>query len=149
VIDEWHSVYGKTEGRKGRKSDTILIEKKASGQSLLQDMRQANIPAVPYLPMGGKIPRAHQVAPILELDCLWIPESRKEKGKFVTWARPLVQQCEMFPNGEHDDMVDTVSQAMIYLRDGGWFELPEAPDDPIEEVDYYELNKRKHNPYAA
>lgn len=147
VVEEWHSIYGKTDKRKGRKADHVLIEKKASGQSLLQDLRSANVPAVPYLPVGGKIPRAHQAAPILELDCLWIPESGKEPGEFVTWARAFVDQCEKFPNAEHDDYVDTFTQAIIYLRDGGWFELDAAPLDEIEELDYHKL-KRKGNPYA-
>ena len=149
VVDEWHSVYGKTKERKGKKADVVLIEKKASGQSLLQDLRAANIPAVPYLPIGGKVPRAHQMAPVLELDCLWIPESNKEPGEFVTWARPFVDQCEKFPNAEHDDYVDTATQAIIYLRDGGWFELDKAPEDEVEEVDYHAKKRAGQNPYAV
>lgn len=148
LVDEWHSVYGKTESRKGKKTDAVLIEKKASGQSLLQDLRSANIPAVPYLPQGGKVPRAHQVAPILELDCLYIPESSKRAGEFVTWAQPFVDQCEKFPNATHDDYVDTFTQAMIYLRDGGWFELDRAEDDPVEEIDYHKARKARANPYV-
>ncbi len=38
---------------------------------------------------------------------------------------------------------------MIYLRDGGWFELQRAPDDEVEEVDYNKLKQAKRNPYAA
>lgn len=147
AVEEWHSVYGKTKVRKGRKADVALIEKKASGQSLLQDLRAANVPVVPYLPQGGKVPRAHQAAPILELDCIYIPESSKEPGAFVTWARDFVEQCSKFPNAEHDDYVDTFTQAMIYLRDEGWFELERAPEDESEDVDY--TNKKKVNPYAA
>lgn len=147
AVEEWHSVYGKTKVRKGRKADVALIEKKASGQSLLQDLRAANVPVVPYLPQGGKVPRAHQAAPILELDCIYIPESSKEPGTFVTWARDFVEQCGKFPNAEHDDYVDTFTQAMIYLRDEGWFELERAPEDEPEDVDY--TNKKKVNPYAA
>lgn len=147
LVEEWHSVYGKTNSRKGKKADSLLIEAKASGLSLIQDLRQANLPAVPYVPTTDKINRAHQVAPILELDCLWIPESGKEPGKFVSWARPFVKQVEQFPNAEHDDMVDTLTQTMIYLRDDGWLEMPEADDDIVEEIDYHN-NKPKSNPYA-
>jgi predicted phage terminase large subunit-like protein len=149
AVEEWHSIYGKTDTRKGKKADVVLIEAKASGQSLIQDLRQANVPAVPYNPGNAdKINRAHQVAPILELDCLWIPESNKAQGEFVTWARDFVNQVEKFPNAEHDDYVDTFTQAMIYLRDSGWFELARAADDVIEEFDYYAAKKRKVNPYA-
>ena len=132
VIEEWHSIYGKTSSRKGKKTDAVLVEKKASGQSLLQDLRASNIPAIPYDPGSvDKINRAHQVAPILELDCIWVPESSKEPGRPVTWARPFLLQCEQFPNAEHDDYVDTLSQAMILMRDQGWFELAYAELDSI------------------
>ena len=150
VIEEWHSIYGKTSSRKGKKTDAVLVEKKASGQSLLQDLRASNIPAIPYDPGSvDKINRAHQVAPILELDCIWVPESSKEPGRPVTWARPFLLQCEQFPNAEHDDYVDTLSQAMILMRDQGRFELEMAELDEIEEYDYEADRKRKINPYAC
>lgn len=149
AIEEWHSIYGKTSERKGKKADAVLIEAKASGQSLIQDLRQANIPAIPYNPgSADKINRAHQASPILELDCIWIPESNKEPGKFVTWARAFVEQIGMFPNAEHDDYVDVFTQVLIYLRDGGWLELPQAAEDEVEERDYHAEKKAKVNPYA-
>jgi predicted phage terminase large subunit-like protein len=148
LVEEWHAVYGKTDSRKGKKADTLLIEAKASGLSLIQDLRQANLPAVPYNPGNAdKINRAHQVAPILELDCLWIPESGKEPGKPVTWARSFIKELEQFPNAEHDDQVDQFTQCMIYLRDGGWFEMRQAELDEIEDKDYY--NVVRINPYAT
>lgn len=147
AVEEWHAVYGKTETRKGRKADAVLIEAKASGQSLIQDLRQANIPAIPYNPGNAdKINRAHQAAPILELDCLWIPESGKMPGNFVSWAKGFVDQVEKFPNAEHDDYVDTATQAIIYLRDGGWFELGRAELDEVEDIDYSAL--KRSNPYG-
>lgn len=150
AVEEWHSVYGKSEARKGKKADSVLVEAKASGQSLIQDLRQANVPAVPYNPGNAdKINRAHQAAPILELDCLYIPESGKSPGEFVSWAKGFVGQCEKFPNAEHDDYVDTFTQAVIYLRDGQWFDLDRAADDEVEEADYYSSKKAQRNPYAA
>lgn len=148
IVSEWHSVYGKTDKRKGKKADAVLVEKKSSGISILQDLRAANIPAIPYDPgRAGKTMRAHNITPVLEMDVIYIPESRKDQGKFVTWARPFVLQCERFPNDEHDDYVDTFTQAMLLLRDQGRFELPIAPDDEVEEADY--TKKRTVNPYAA
>lgn len=149
LVEEWHTVYGKTDGRKGKKADALLIEQKASGQSLIQDLRQANLPALPYLPTTDKVSRAHQAAPILELDILWIPESRNDPGKPVTWARAFLKELEQFPNAEHDDMVDSFTQSMIYLRDGGWFEMPYAEHDEVESLDYYRQKKARINPYAA
>lgn len=150
LVEEWHAVYGKSSSRKGKKPDAFLIEAKASGLSMIQDLRQANIPAIPYNPGNAdKVNRAHQVAPVLELDCLWIPESGKEPGKPVTWARGFLKELEVFPNGERDDQVDQLTQAIIYLRDQGWFELAYAELDEIEEYDYEADRKRKINPYAC
>lgn len=150
LVEEWHSIYGTTDNYKGKKADVLLIEAKASGLSLIQDLRQANLPAVPYNPGNAdKVNRAHQVSPILELDCLYIPESKRDRGQPVTWARPFLNQVEKFPNDEHDDMVDTFTQTMILLRDQGRFELAFAEPDEVEEQDYDAIKKRKTNPYAA
>lgn len=153
AIDEWHSLYGADANakpaRKGRKPDRVLVEAKASGQSLLQDLRLAKVPAIGYNPGNAdKISRAHQSAPTLELGIIWIPESRKNPGQFVSWAQPFIKQLTKFPVAEHDDYVDTFTQAIIYLKDEGWFELPQAEDDEVEEIDYVS-KKRRGNPYAA
>lgn len=150
LVEEWHALYGKTSSRKGKKADALLIEAKASGLSLIQDLRQANLPAVPYNPgSADKVNRAHQASPILELDCIWIPESAKEPGKPVTWARAFLKELEVFPNGENDDQVDQFTQAMIFLRDNGWFELAYAEPDEVEDRDYYAEKKKRVNPYAC
>jgi len=150
LIDEWRSVYGRTSSRKGKKADILLIEAKASGLSLIQDLRQANLPATPYNPGNAdKINRAHQASPVLELECLWIPESGKDKGKPVTWARPFLSELEKFPNAARDDYTDSFTQAIIFLRDGGWFEMPVVEEEEVEEVDYYQKKRTYRNPYAA
>lgn len=149
VVEEWHSVYGKTKERKGRKADAVLMENKSSGISILQDLRAANIPAIPYNPgNASKVMRAHSVAPVHELYVIYIPESNKEPGEYVTWARPFVAQVSKFPNAEHDDYVDTYTQALTLLRDQGRFELAFAEEDEVEDVDYAALKKQKANPYS-
>lgn len=149
LITEWHSMYGKGVGRKGKKADILLIEAKASGLSLIQDLHQAGLPARPYNPgSADKINRAHQASPILELDCLWLMESTRDPGRPVTWARDFLEEVALFPNGEHDDQVDAFTQCMIFLRDQGRFELAYAEPDEVEDVDYVALKKRKENPYA-
>lgn len=152
AVDEWHSEYGGNNKVsppiRARKPDRVLVEAKASGQSLLQDLRLANVPAIGYNPGNAdKISRAHQSAPTLELGLIWIPESRKNPGQFISWALSFVRQLAKFPVTDHDDYVDTFTQAIIYLKDEGWFELPAAEDDPIEEVDY--AKRQKQNPYGA
>ena len=148
VIDDWKAIYGGNETRKGKKADAMLIEKKGSGQSLIQDLQGANIPVFTYDPgRADKKQRAHLVAPILEMDCVYILESEKRPGEFISWAQPFVDTVGKFPNDEHDDYVDTFTQAMIHLRDSGYLELPWFEGDEIEEIDF--SKKKKGNPYAA
>lgn len=146
VLADWKVVYGKTKERRGKRADTILVENKSSGISILQDLRASNIPAVTYNPgHASKVQRAHNIAPVHELDVIYIPESAKEPGMFVTWARPFVDQIGKFPNAEHDEYADCYTQALHYLRDQGHFELDFVETEQPEELDY---RKRKGNPYT-
>ena len=63
----------------------------------------------------------------------------------MSWAQPFLRQLEKFPVGQHDDYVDTFTQAVIFLKNEGWFELPFA-----KEIDERRPFKRERvNPYAA
>ena len=150
VIEDWKATYGGDDkGHKGKKADAMLIEDKGSGIALIQELRGANIPAQSYNPgRADKILRAHQVAPILDLGCIYVLESSKRPGQWVSWADDLKAQLERFPNAEHDDYVDTFTQALIFLRDSSLLELGYFEGDPVDEVDYH-AKKRKENPYAA
>ena len=150
AIKDWTTEYGgmskESPHSRARRPDRILVEAKASGQSLLQDLRLAKVPAVGYNPgKADKISRAHQAAPTLELGLLWIPESKKNRGQPVSWASAFLKQLAKFPVAEHDDYVDTFTQAVIYLKDDGWFELPMAKD--IDER--REPKRERVNPYAV
>lgn len=149
AIKDWTTEYGgmskESPHSRARRPDRILVEAKASGQSLLQDLRLAKVPAVGYNPgKADKISRAHQAAPTLELGLLWIPESKKNRGQPVSWSAAFLKQLAKFPVAEHDDYVDTFTQAVIYLKDDGWFELPMAKD--IDER--REPKRERVNPYA-
>jgi predicted phage terminase large subunit-like protein len=150
AIKDWTTEYGgmskESPHSRARRPDRILVEAKASGQSLLQDLRLAKVKAVGYNPgKADKISRAHQAAPTLELGLLWIPESKKNRGQPVSWASAFLKQLAKFPVAEHDDYVDTFTQAVIYLKDDGWFELPVAKD-----IDERREQKRERvNPYAV
>ena len=93
--------------------DAVLIEKKASGQSLLQDLRIAGVPVLEYLPDRDKQARAHASSALLEDGRIFYPSSRK-------WAKDLIDICSAFPAGDNDDIVDTCTQAWLRLRKG-WF----------------------------
>ena len=150
AIKDWTTEYGgmtkDSPYSRARRPDRILVEAKASGQSLLQDLRLAKVPAVGYNPgLADKVSRAHQAAPTLELGLLWIPESGKNPGQHVSWAAAFLKQLGKFPVAEHDDYVDTFTQAIIYLKNDRWFELPQAKDIDEPRIS----NKPKVNPYAA
>lgn len=150
AIKDWGTEYGgmtkDSPYSRARRPDRILVEAKASGQSLIQDLRLAKVPVIGYNPGNAdKISRAHQASPTLELGLIWIPESGKNKGHFVSWAQGFIKQLEKFPVAEHDDYVDTFSQAIIYLKNDGWFELPRAKD-----IDEPRIKSKNYvNPYAV
>ena len=127
-----------------RRPDRILVEKKASGQSLIQDLQLANAPVLGYNPgTADKKARAHMSAPTLELGVLWIPESAKNRKQFVSWAAPFLRQVQKFPVSANDDYVDSFTQAVLYLKGAGWLELPVYVDDtPVPPP------KEHSNPYA-
>jgi len=144
VIEEWKSAYGET----ARRADLILVEQKASGQSILQDLRQAGIPARAYNPgKADKITRAHMVAPLLECAVIYIPESTKRKGEFVSWAQGFLKEVELFPNSKHDDQVDCFTQALIYFKDAGW--LASGAYEEEDEDEYADDKKQRKNPYGT
>jgi predicted phage terminase large subunit-like protein len=150
AVKDWTTEYGgmtkDSPYSRAKRPDRILVEAKASGQSLLQDLRLAKVPAVGYNPgQADKVSRAHQAAPTLELGLLWVPESKKNLGQPVSWAASFLKQLGKFPVAEHDDSVDTFTQAIIYLKNDGWFELPQAKDIDEPRI----TNKTRINPYAA
>lgn len=144
VISKWSDTYGPARQR----ANVMLIEKKASGQSLIQDMRRSHIPVVPYNPgRASKKQRTHLVAPIHESSCVYIPESSRQPDKPVSWARPFIKEVTTFPAAAHDDYNDTYTQALTYLRDAGWLEVDEVPEE--EEEEFAEDSATKRNPYGA
>ena len=126
VIREWTAKYAgdKTDPtNKARSPDLCLIEKKGSGQSLLQDLAQARIVVAEYNPGNAdKISRAHMITPLMDAGLVWVPES-KRGDTWPTWAEPMMTQLSRFPNAEHDDYVDTLTQALRYIRDLGYLTL--------------------------
>lgn len=155
VMADWQAEYGgrlDVNGRQDvlhppRRADLVLLEDKGSGISLRQELQRANVPVKAYNPgNASKTARAQAASAVLDADRVYVLESRKEPGKPVTWVRPLLVQCEEFPNGEHDDLVDTLTQALIYLNHAEFITLESVPDDEEEERDYTAQHKR--NPYG-
>jgi hypothetical protein len=76
---------------------------------------------------------------------VWVPESGINPGHPVSWAAEFIKQLGKFPTATHDDYVDTFTQALIYLRDDQWFEMPRAKEYDEPRKAY----KERINPYAA
>ena len=115
--------------------ECVLIEAKASGMPLTQELRSMGIPVQNYSPSRGndKFTRVNSVAPLLESGLVWCPEER--------WAEEVMEECASFPAGEHDDYVDTVTQALRRFREGGFITHPEdfrdETDLPPKQNVYY------------
>lgn len=150
VIKDWQARYGGDDELKlrGRLPDAVIVEDKASGQSLIQDLGLANIPVSPYNPgRADKIARGHMAAPILELDRFYVLESSARPGQPVSWMKFMLDRVEKFPNDEFDDVVDTFTQACLYIKMERLLQL-EYVEDEVEEKDYHASSRRKENPYA-
>lgn len=115
--------------------DTLIVEKKASGISLYQELRRMGVPVQEFTPSKGndKITRLNAVSDIIASGKVWVPNTR--------WADELVDEIASFPSGEHDDLVDATTLALARFRNGGFLRLPSDQPDPIE---YF----RRKNQYA-
>lgn len=144
VKKEYESSYFGPEGDE-RRADIVLIEDKGSGISLRQDLCLV-VPVRAYNPgRSDKTERLHTVSYLPCNGAVFIPESSKTADKHVNWADAFVDQVCSFPLVEHDDYVDTFTQAMTYLKDSGYLVIDEFED---EEEYADDTDKKTYNPYA-
>ena len=115
--------------------DTLVVEAKAAGSPLIFELRAMGIPVQEFSPSKGndKIARLNSVADIFASGRVWVPNTN--------WAEELVEEVASFPSGEHDDLVDSMSQALMRYRRGGFIRLgSDEEDEPREfrrKVPYY------------
>ena len=88
-----------------------------------------------YTPGKGndKVARVNSIADLFASGVVWCPETR--------WAEEVMDELASFPNGEHDDLVDSSSQALMKFRQGGFIRIE---SDEKEEPFYV---KRKYEYY--
>jgi predicted phage terminase large subunit-like protein len=119
--------------------DNVLIEAKATGTPLQQELRRIGVPVTMYSPGGrrtgqDKLSRANAVAPMLESGMVWYPEGKE-------WAEDLVEECAAFPNGANDDQVDVTTMALFRFRQGNFVSLDTDDNEEAEPesgtVEYY------------
>ena len=126
---------------KARPMDVELIEKKASGISLIQDLRISGVPVIDYTPNhdGDKVARAHVIAPLLESGVLYVPFYDVDADPPIRpWAHEFIEDVSQAPYGTSWDWTDTLSQAMIRMRT---MFMIRASDDLIDN-DYERPKKR-------
>jgi predicted phage terminase large subunit-like protein len=105
--------------------DAFIVEKKAAGAPLIQELRQMGIPVQEFSPSRGndKAVRLSAVADLFFSGKVWAPDTR--------WAREVIEEIAAFPVGEHDDYVDTTTQALLRYRQGGFIRLDsDEKDEP-------------------
>jgi predicted phage terminase large subunit-like protein len=116
------------------KPDSLIIEKKAAGAPLIYELRKIGIPLTEYTPSKGndKIARVNAISDLFNSGIVWAPDTR--------WADELIDEVASFPNGDHDDLVDSSSQALMRFRQGGFLTISsDEADDyvPRRRATYY------------
>ena len=116
------------------KPESVVIESKASGLPLTYELRKMGIPVINFTPSKGndKHSRINAVAPLFESGQIWAPEA--------SFAEEVIEECAAFPFGDHDDLVDSMTQALMRFRQGGFIEHPEDyKDEPVihNDKEYY------------
>ena len=149
ALEEYKNSYG--EGKVGKRVDLVLIEDKAAGISLIQELRAAHLPVRGWNPgRADKMQRLQITASIFSSGRIWLPESSQRKGFVRDWCEGFLSQICSFPDAAHDDYVDSATQAMRFLKDTGWLDINPPPeeddyDDYLEEIGH----QKNVNPYAV
>lgn len=105
--------------------DAFIVEKKSNGAALYQELRRMGLPVSEFTPGKGqdKISRVNAVSDLFSSGIVWAPDKR--------WAKDVIEECNDFPSGANDDLVDSTTQALLRFRQGGFIRLPS--DEPDEQ----------------
>ena len=105
------------------KPESVIVEGKASGMPLTFELRKQGIPVINYTPSRGndKHARVNAVAPLFESGQIWATDDK--------FSEEVIEECAAFPYGDHDDLVDSMTQAVMRFRQGGFIEHPDDEQD--------------------
>lgn len=114
--------------------DAFIVEKKSNGSALYQELRRMGVPVGEFTPGKGqdKISRVNSVSDLFASGIVWAPDRR--------WAKEVIEECNDFPSGSNDDLVDSTTQALMRFRQGGFLRLPS--DEP-EETKWFKSRSRE------
>jgi predicted phage terminase large subunit-like protein len=104
------------------KAGAKLVEDKANGPAVIQELQHDVEGLIEVTPEGGKIARAHAVSPQVEAGNIYLPHPA-----IAPWVEVFLEETAAFPNGRHDDQVDAMTQALNRMRTmHGNFSVPES-----------------------
>ena len=105
--------------------DMVIVEAKATGTPLIDELRLRGIPALGFAPGKGrdKVTRMHMVAPLFEAGVVWAPDPDQKK-----FSDEVIEEVTSFPNGDHDDFCDSMTLALMRFRQGGFVSLSGEDD---------------------
>ena len=111
--------------------DAFIVEAKAAGTPLIFELRRMGIPVGEYVPSRGKdkIARVNAVSDLFSSGHVWAPKTR--------WAELVIEEFAAFPTGDHDDLVDSSTQALLRFRQGGFIRI-----ESDEEEEEFLLNRK-------
>lgn len=123
------------------KPETLIVEKKAAGAPLIQELRRMDIVVQEVSPSRGakgvsndKRARLAAIAPVFSAGKIWAPDKR--------WAHEVINEVAEFPNGEHDDYTDTTQMAVARYRTGGFIKT-----DTDYDADHKPVQRRREAYY--
>lgn len=106
--------------------DAFMVEKKSNGAALYQELRRMGVPVGEFTPGKGqdKISRVNAISDLFAGGVVWAPDRR--------WAKEVIEECNDFPSGTNDDLVDSTTLALLRFRQGGFIRLPnDEPEDDL------------------
>ena len=111
--------------------DAFIVEAKAAGTPLIFELRRMGIPVGEYTPSRGKdkIARVNAISDLFSSGHVWAPKTR--------WAEVVIEEFAAFPTGDHDDLVDSSTQALLRFRQGGFIRI-----ESDEEEEEFLVNRR-------
>jgi predicted phage terminase large subunit-like protein len=116
--ESWGLVDWIADGCKRYNVKRLLIEDKSRGHDVANEIRRLynrdNWGVQLINPVGDKVSRAHGVVPLFTDDAIWTPDTR--------WSELVIGECEKFPKGAHDDLVDSVTMFLNWARESGILE---------------------------
>jgi predicted phage terminase large subunit-like protein len=118
--------------------DAFVVEKKSNGAALYQEFRRMGIPVGEFTPGKGqdKISRVNAVSDLFSAGIVWAPDRR--------WAKEVIEECNDFPSGTNDDLVDSTTQALMRFRQGGFIRLPSDEPEPV-----YSFKSKRNQYYTV